>query len=100
MALSIAAGKDDGPDKMEDDSDQVEEKTQMEDAALWDSLMYPPDSMEGIKGGYRRRHGRLSKRKSKKKGKTKGNSKTKRKGKSKTKKHVKKAKSRGKRQRR
>ena len=100
VALNIAAGKDDGPDKMEDDSDEVEEKTQQENAALWDSLMYPPDSMEGIKGGYRRRHGRLSKRKSKKKGKTKGNSKTKRKGKSKTKKHVKKAKSRGKRQRR
>jgi hypothetical protein len=55
--LNITAGKDDGPDRMEDDSDQREQEEERENQALWDSLMYPPEPMEGIKGGYRRRRG-------------------------------------------
>jgi hypothetical protein len=57
LGLDIGAGKDDGSDKMEDDSDKREEEEARQNEALWDSLMYPPEPMEGIKGGYRRRRG-------------------------------------------
>lgn len=62
LGLDIGAGKEDGPDKMDDDSDDTKKKEERKNQALWDSLMYPPEPMEGIKGGYRRRRRRGSKK--------------------------------------
>jgi hypothetical protein len=55
LGLDIGAGKDDGSDKMEDDSDKREEEEARQNEALWNSLINPPEEMEGIKGGYTRR---------------------------------------------
>ena len=63
LGLDIGAGKEDGPDKMDDDTEERDEQEARKNEALWNSLLNPPEEMEGIKGGYR--GSRLSKRKAK-----------------------------------